>query len=154
MESQVNLSFFYHFCGSKISSSEMLDRHDVKTVRLALIRMFDNETVERWDFDVEQCIDENGNVTEKQKTLTEIQNEMRAVFMQIASSVSLLPPLKGHFQYKISVVGRPGCVWPKGWRMSGDHEVKNSREMLLTSVSTGVHLVNTKVLYQEPRSYV
>lgn len=128
----------------------MLIRNEVETIKLRIVRLSDGETIERWDFEVDECRDLIGNVTIKQKEIKDVQNEMRAVFIQIASSVTHLPPLKGCFHCKLSVDGKSGCVWPKGWQLSTSTPVKNERELLLTSISTGMHSVDTKVVYQEP----
>lgn len=118
----------------------------VRTVYLDVINPESNETIERWDFEVET--ENNGNLCPKTRTSHKrIQQEIASVMRQILSTVSCLPKLHGCYSFDISVLFADGCT-PEGWHPPKYLPIKNAEELKLQSFSTGVHQVNTAVNYK------
>lgn len=130
----------------------MMSRNDVKAVELAVTCVDSKEVVECWSFGIDENLDENGNQNRAEKKFSDIQKELRAVLLQILTATGLLPVHNEDVKFKIVVTGKPGCVWPEGWTACDDPFVKNGREIVLASASTGVQTVYTKIVYRDLNS--
>ncbi|KAK4935004.1 Mitotic spindle checkpoint component mad2 [Elasticomyces elasticus] len=123
------------------------------------------EPVERWQFDVQifgkgasgktskKAADkENTEPTPTEapaeKTESEIQQEIQAVFRQITASVTFLPMLDGDCTFNVLVYADVDSEVPLEWGDSDAKEIKNGEKVQLRSFSTSSHKVDTLVSYR------
>ncbi|OAL39651.1 hypothetical protein AYO20_01048 [Fonsecaea nubica] len=126
------------------------------------------EHVERWQFDVQllgksskqrpskKAADkENTNPdeaateeTEPEKTETQIQEEIQAIFRQITASITFLPVLDGNCTFNVLVYADADSDVPIEWGDSDAKEIRNAEKVQLRSFSTTNHKVDTMVSYR------
>lgn len=129
------------------------------------------EHVERWQFDVQifkqaaagrkksstadkenSAADrENDAATEEptqEKTETQIQQEIQAIFRQITASVTFLPVLDGNCTFNVLVYADADSDVPVEWGDSDAKEITNGEKVQLRSFSTNNHRVDTLVSYR------
>lgn len=132
------------------------------------------ENVERWQFDVqifskaksssrsksttpgatdkENAAAAAGSPDEaaavQEKTETEIQQEIQAIFRQITASVTFLPVLDGNCTFNVLVYADADSEVPVEWGDSDAKEITNGEKVQLRSFSTNNHRVDTLVSYR------
>ncbi|KAM0705666.1 hypothetical protein Q7P35_007026 [Cladosporium inversicolor] len=127
------------------------------------------EHLERWQFDVNVFNDdskskkkasaqeqENAAPEEEaeeatpaaEKTESEIQTEIQALFRQITASVTFLPMLDGNCTFNVLVYADADSDVPLEWGDSDAKEVKNAEKVQLRSFSTNSHRIDTLVSYR------
>ncbi|QGA22212.1 hypothetical protein EYB26_009928 [Talaromyces marneffei] len=133
------------------------------------------EHVERWQFDVQifkqaaaagrkksstadkensatAAVDrENAAAAEEptpEKTETQIQQEIQAIFRQITASVTFLPVLDGNCTFNVLVYADADSDVPVEWGDSDAKEITNGEKVQLRSFSTNNHRVDTLVSYR------
>ncbi|KJY01724.1 putative mitotic spindle checkpoint component mad2 protein [Zymoseptoria brevis] len=126
------------------------------------------EHVERWQFDVNIFNDDSKSsarrsastdkensapmpdaaASQQEKTESEIQAEIQALFRQITASVSFLPMLDGNCTFNVLVYADADSEVPLEWGDSDAKEVKNAEKVMLRSFSTNSHRVDTVVSYR------
>lgn len=87
-------------------------------------------------------------VTQAEKSETEIQAEIQALFRQITASVSFLPMLDGNCTFNVLVYADADSEVPLEWGDSDAKEVKNAEKVMLRSFSTNSHRIDTVVSYR------
>jgi len=118
------------------------------------------EILERWQFDVSLIDDESmdldtseGHESHEQSLSTKsdkkIRQEIADVIRQITASVTFLPLLEIPCSFDILLYTDRNLDTPKGWSESAPSYVINSRHVQLRQFSTGLHTVDTKVIYKE-----
>jgi mitotic spindle assembly checkpoint protein MAD2 len=85
---------------------------------------------------------------EVEKSETEIQQEIQALFRQITASVSFLPMLDGNCTFNVLVYADADSDVPLEWGDSDAKEVKNAEKVQLRSFSTNSHRIDTLVSYR------
>ncbi|KAL9114605.1 MAG: hypothetical protein Q9227_001283 [Pyrenula ochraceoflavens] len=125
------------------------------------------EHIERWQFDVQilaksarhRASKKNGDkenaapdddtpATPTEKSETEIQSEIQAIFRQITASVTFLPMLDGDCTFNVLVYADADSDVPIEWGDSDAKEIKNGEKVQLRSFSTTSHKVDTLVSYR------
>lgn len=86
--------------------------------------------------------------SQQEKTESEIQAEIQALFRQITASVSFLPMLDGNCTFNVLVYADADSEVPLEWGDSDAKEVKNAEKVMLRSFSTNSHRVDTVVSYR------
>ena len=125
------------------------------------------EHIERWQFDV-QVFDKHAKSkssrrtadkenaapeealkdTEPEKTESQIQEEIQAIFRQITASVTFLPVLDGNCTFNVLVYADADSDVPIEWGDSDAKEIKDGEKVQLRSFSTANHKVDTMVSYR------
>lgn len=127
------------------------------------------ENVERWQFDVqifskakssskskstpgatdkENAAAGTPEAAVQEKTETEIQQEIQAIFRQITASVTFLPVLDGNCTFNVLVYADADSEVPVEWGDSDAREITNGEKVQLRSFSTNNHRVDTLVSYR------
>jgi mitotic spindle assembly checkpoint protein MAD2 len=132
------------------------------------------EHVERWQFDVQifkqaaaaaarkkpsstdkensaAAADRENAAAEEptqEKTETQIQQEIQAIFRQITASVTFLPVLDGNCTFNVLVYADADSDVPVEWGDSDAKEITNGEKVQLRSFSTNNHRVDTLVSYR------
>jgi mitotic spindle assembly checkpoint protein MAD2 len=129
------------------------------------------EHVERWQFDVQifkqaaaarkksstadkenSAADRENDATSEEptqeKTETQIQQEIQAIFRQITASVTFLPVLDGNCTFNVLVYADADSDVPVEWGDSDAKEITNGEKVQLRSFSTNNHRVDTLVSYR------
>lgn len=131
------------------------------------------EHVERWQFDVQifkqaaagrkkpatadkensaaAADSENVAAAEEptqEKTESQIQQEIQAIFRQITASVTFLPVLDGNCTFNVLVYADADSDVPVEWGDSDAKEITNGEKVQLRSFSTNNHRVDTLVSYR------
>ncbi|KAF5702295.1 mitotic spindle assembly checkpoint MAD2 [Fusarium globosum] len=125
------------------------------------------EHVERWQFDVqifqpvkksksskssskdqENATPAGSAPTAPEKTETEIQAEIAAIFRQITASVTFLPQLSGDCTFNVLVYADADSEVPVEWGDSDAKEIENGEKVQLRGFSTANHRVDTLVSYR------
>lgn len=129
------------------------------------------EHVERWQFDVQifggkkkskgekgdkaaaasSANKENADAAQEvapEKTETEIQAEIAAIFRQITASVTFLPQLAGDCTFNVLVYADADSEVPVEWGDSDAKEIVNGERVQLRGFSTSSHRVDTLVSYR------
>ncbi|CAG8593908.1 6153_t:CDS:2 [Diversispora eburnea] len=134
----------------------------IQKLVMAIIDCDSRETLERWQFDI-QVIDDfntsttnnnnnnNNNTsitTKKEKTIKEIQTEIREIIRQITSSVSFLPTLIDKCTFNILAYTDKDAEVPVEWGDSDPHIIENAEQVRLRSFSTNYHRVDSMVSYK------
>lgn len=86
--------------------------------------------------------------TEAEKSETEIQSEIQALFRQITASITFLPMLDGNHTFNVLVYADADSEVPLEWGDSDAKEVKNAEKVQLRSFSTNSHRIDTVVQYR------
>ncbi|KPI44427.1 Mitotic spindle checkpoint component mad2 [Cyphellophora attinorum] len=126
------------------------------------------EHVERWQFDV-NVFDKNSKQRssrrtadkenenpqapavaepETEKSESQIQEEIQAIFRQITASVTFLPVLDGNCTFNVLVYADADSDVPMEWGDSDAKEIKDGEKVKLRSFSTANHQVDTMVSYR------
>lgn len=129
------------------------------------------EHVERWQFDVQifkqaatgrkksSTADKETSAADREndaaaeeptqeKTETQIQQEIQAIFRQITASVTFLPVLDGNCTFNVLVYADADSDVPVEWGDSDAKEITNGEKVQLRSFSTNNHRVDTLVSYR------
>jgi mitotic spindle assembly checkpoint protein MAD2 len=127
------------------------------------------EHVERWQFDVaitatpkssksksssskaadqENVARAASSAASTDKTETEIQAEIAAIFRQITASVTFLPQLAGDCTFNVLVYADADSEVPVEWGDSDAKEIANGERVQLRGFSTANHRVDTLVSYR------
>ncbi|EEU39213.1 uncharacterized protein NECHADRAFT_94638 [Fusarium vanettenii 77-13-4] len=125
------------------------------------------EHVERWQFDVqifkptksksksksssadqENAASAGATPLAAEKTETEIQSEIAAIFRQITASVTFLPQLNGDCTFNVLVYADADSEVPVEWGDSDAKEIENGEKVQLRGFSTANHRVDTLVSYR------
>lgn len=85
---------------------------------------------------------------EPEKTESQIQEEIQAIFRQITASVTFLPVLDGNCTFNVLVYADADSDVPIEWGDSDAKEIKNGEKVQLRSFSTSNHKVDTLVSYR------
>jgi mitotic spindle assembly checkpoint protein MAD2 len=83
-----------------------------------------------------------------EKTESQIQEEIQAIFRQITASVTFLPVLDGNCTFNVLVYADADSDVPIEWGDSDSKEIKNGEKVQLRSFSTSNHRVDTMVSYR------
>jgi len=86
--------------------------------------------------------------SEPEKTESQIQEEIQAIFRQITASVTFLPMLDGNCTFNVLVYADADSEVPLEWGDSDAKEIKNGEKVQLRSFSTTNHKVDTLVSYR------
>ncbi|KAB0798716.1 hypothetical protein PPYR_09709 [Photinus pyralis] len=132
------------FCQLK----EWLVKRLVDKIALIVTSVKTREVMERWDFNVQYEGDiDNPNQT-SDKPLKQIQNEIRDVLKQIASSVAYLPLLDCLCSFDIQIYTKNDIELPPEWGDAQPADIKNAQFVRLRSFSTNIHKMETVVTYK------
>lgn len=85
---------------------------------------------------------------EPEKTESQVQEEIQAIFRQITASVTFLPVLDGDCTFNVLVYADADSDVPIEWGDSDAREIKNGEKVQLRSFSTNNHKVDTIVSYR------
>eukprot|EP00484_Ammonia_sp_Unknown_P000579 CAMPEP_0197021058 /NCGR_PEP_ID=MMETSP1384-20130603/1945_1 /TAXON_ID=29189 /ORGANISM="Ammonia sp." /LENGTH=250 /DNA_ID=CAMNT_0042448807 /DNA_START=34 /DNA_END=786 /DNA_ORIENTATION=+ len=130
---------------------------DIQKLVLVIASIDDGTPLERWCFDIEtdKSFVSNDNEpapkkSKKQsnKSLQEIQNEIRGIIRQITSSVTFLPLLEVPCSFDVLVYTDKECKVPKSWQESQPKYIANSETVRLRSFNTKIHKVDAMVSYK------
>ncbi|KAK4113002.1 DNA-binding protein [Canariomyces notabilis] len=83
-----------------------------------------------------------------EKTESEIQSEIAAIFRQITASVTFLPQLSGDCTFNVLVYADASSEVPVEWGDSDAKEIVNGERVQLRGFSTASHRVDTLVSYR------
>ena len=120
----------------------------VKKLVIVIINIDTHEPLERWQFDVECDKTMTETSKPKEKSLKDIQNEIRDVIRQITATVTFLPLLDAPCAFDILIYTDKDQDVPEKWEESGPQFIANSQEVRLRSFSTIIHKVNAMVAYK------
>ena len=120
----------------------------VKKVVFVIQEAASDETIERWEFDIECDKEMTVESRAKMKAIEEIQKEIRVFMRQVMASVHLLPALENKCKFDIQVhVDREAEVEGQ-WKDSSDKKIISANIVHLSSFSTLVHTVKPKVEFK------
>jgi len=102
------------------------------------------ETIERWQFDVES---EEANTSTKDES--KIDSEIKAVIRQITASVSFLPLIDSPCSFEMLLYTDKDQLVSDAWQLSDAKLVQNAVEMPFRDFSTGIHTVHSGVAFRD-----
>ncbi|KAF5303024.1 hypothetical protein FQR65_LT08353 [Abscondita terminalis] len=120
----------------------------VDKISLIITNVKSREVIERWDFNVQYEGDVNNLERKSDKPLKQIQNEIRDVLKQIASSVAYLPLLDCLCGFDIQIYTTNDIDLPPEWADAQPADIKNAQCVKLRSFSTNIHKMETIVTYK------
>lgn len=125
-----------------------LEEKTIKKVVVVIISVITREPIERWQFDIvsDEAIDEKTKVTEK--SIMELEHEMRDLLRQIDNIVTILPLLEDLSSFNILAYTDIDVETPPAWENGGDHYIANSEEVKLKKLNTIIHKVDAGVCYK------
>ncbi|KAF5281549.1 hypothetical protein FQA39_LY05084 [Lamprigera yunnana] len=132
------------FCQLK----EWLVKQLVNKIALIITNVKNREVMERWDFNVQYEGDVCNPDRKSDKPLKQIQNEIRDVLKQIASSVAYLPLLDCLCSFDIQIYTNNDVNLPREWADAQPADIKNAQCVKLRSFSTNIHKMETVVTYK------
>ncbi|XP_032834741.1 mitotic spindle assembly checkpoint protein MAD2A [Petromyzon marinus] len=121
----------------------------VQKVVLVLAEVTSGAVLERWQFDIhcdKTALTPGG--PPREKSLKEINDEMKAVIVQITATVTFLPLLQETCSFNLLVYTDTDSEIPTLWETSGPLAVEGGQEVRLRSFSTSIHSVGTSVAYK------
>jgi len=108
-----------------------------------------NETLERWQFDINVDKQTTIDSKPKEKNIKDIRKDIAAVIRQITASVTFLPLLETSCAFDLLVYTDKDLEVPDTWDLSDPHFVQNALQVKLKSFSTSVHKVDAAVCYKD-----
>ncbi|XP_028393097.1 mitotic spindle assembly checkpoint protein MAD2A-like [Dendronephthya gigantea] len=120
----------------------------VKKLVIVILNIDTHEPLERWQFDVECDKSVVETSKPKEKSVKDIQNEIRDVIRQITATVTFLPLLDAPCAFDILIYTDKDQDIPEKWEESGPQFIANSQEVRLRSFSTLIHKVDAMVAYK------
>ncbi|KAK4312920.1 hypothetical protein Pmani_015691 [Petrolisthes manimaculis] len=131
---------------------DWLEAGEVQRLVLVVTNVDTEETLERWDFDIQhESGFEPGSLKEGKmgtKDLKIIQKEMRDVIRQITACVTFLPLLDCVCSFDLKVYTNQNAEVSDKWADSAPCFIANSQEVRLKSFSTSIHKVEACVSYK------
>uniref|UniRef100_A0A182IUA1 HORMA domain-containing protein n=1 Tax=Anopheles atroparvus TaxID=41427 RepID=A0A182IUA1_ANOAO len=135
---------------------EWLPHQKLERISMVLIEISSRKTLERWDFTIayedDNHTDENSQQVSN-KSLKQIQSEIRNVMRQITSSISFLPLIENRATFDVLLHPKKSeyaneipSEWE--WRSASDITIANSQSVNMRSFSTGFDKVDTAVVYR------
>jgi mitotic spindle assembly checkpoint protein MAD2 len=116
---------------------------------LVLVISHNNETLERWVFNVETNNNTDNNASTLQVKDEKLMNqEIGAILRQICSCVSFLPLLPEGCVFDLLVYTPNDCRTPELWEESDPKYIAENNEVKLRSFNTNIHQVQTSVAYK------
>lgn len=132
--------------------TDWIGRNEVEKISLIIANVHTNETLECWDFKVQQETNDSQNIDPKNpisnKELKRIQQEIGSVMRQISSTVSYLPLLDCICSFDILIHTLKDCEVPNLWNETKPVHIANQQMVQLRSFSTGIHKIDTVVNYK------
>ncbi|EME46196.1 hypothetical protein DOTSEDRAFT_51741 [Dothistroma septosporum NZE10] len=148
--------------------SKWMQKSKISKLVIVVTNKETGEHVERWQFDVNMFLGESkkkratssGNKENSEpaadeapaaaveKSESDVQAEIQALFRQITASVSFLPMLDGNCTFNVLVYADADSEVPLEWGDSDAKEVKNAEKVMLRSFSTNSHRIDTMVSYR------
>ena len=120
----------------------------IKKVVFVIQEAASDETIERWEFDVECDKEMTADSKPKVKPIEEIQKEIRAFMRQVLGSVHLLPALENKCKFDIQVHVDKEAEVEGEWKDSTDKKISTPTVLHLSSFSTLVHTVKPQVAFK------
>eukprot|EP01084_Bolivina_argentea_P075277 136470_1 len=133
---------------------QWLMKGDIQKLVLVIASIDDGTVLERWLFNIETdktTFDQKNIKQNKKKTnksIKDIQNEIRGIIRQITSSVTFLPLLEVPCSFDLLVHTDAQCKIPKKWQESQPKYITNSEMVRLRSFNTSMHKVDAMVSYK------
>eukprot|EP01083_Nonionella_stella_P002311 6673_1 len=133
---------------------QWLMKGDIQKLVLVIASIDDGTVLERWLFNIETdktTFDQKNIKQNKKKTnksIKDIQNEIRGIIRQITSSVTFLPLLEVPCSFDLLVHTDAQCKIPKKWQESQPKYITNSEMVRLRSFNTSIHKVDAMVSYK------
>jgi len=128
---------------------DWLELRKIKKLVVVLNSVETKETLERWEFRIENEVGEDGKVIENAvKDEKKIKGEIRDVIRQITASVTFLPLLDCLCSFDILIYTHSDTDVPSQWGESDPCYIINSEEVKLRSFSTSVQRVEAAVSYK------
>ncbi|ORY59329.1 DNA-binding protein, partial [Neocallimastix californiae] len=120
----------------------------IKKLVLVILSKESREVMERWEFIIQIQKDlENEHIREKSES--EIQNEIQAILRQLTASVSFLPILEEPCTFNVLAYTDKNAEVPQTWIDSDPKYIKfNQEQVKLRSFSTPYHSVDAMVSYR------
>jgi mitotic spindle assembly checkpoint protein MAD2 len=128
--------------------SEWLMQKLVHKLVVVVTSVATNETLERWEFDIQVDSEITAEKGCHQKDPKIIQNEIQALIRQITASVTYLPLLEELCTFDLLVYTNKDTNVPIAWEESDPKYITNSQQVKLRSFTTKVHKVDTMVSYK------
>nr|XP_002131760.1 mitotic spindle assembly checkpoint protein MAD2A [Ciona intestinalis] len=128
--------------------TEWIEQGVVKRLVVVIRECETNETLERWQFEIECQSDGKENSNPKSKDISVINSEIRAVIRQITATVTFLPLLEVPCSFDLLFYTNHDLVAPEHWEDSSACLINNSEVVKLRSFSTSVHKVDGAVSYK------
>lgn len=131
-------------------AEKWLAENKVEKFSMIISNVHTKEVLERWDFKVDTEIDQNidPNNPTSSKDIKKIQNEIRAVMLQIAATVSYLPLIDCLCSFDLHLHTLKDCPIPDNWNETENATIVNSQVVKLKSFSTGLQKIDTVVSYK------
>lgn len=131
-------------------AEKWLAENKVEKFSMIISNVHTKEVLERWDFKVDTEIDQNidPNNPTSSKDIKKIQNEIRAVMLQIAATVSYLPLIDCLCSFDLHLHTLKDCQIPDNWNETENATIVNSQVVKLKSFSTGLQKIDTVVSYK------
>lgn len=134
-----------------------MSRNELDKISLIIANVHTKETLECWDFKVQQDPDAASTAGDSikpdveptsNKELKRIQQEIGSVMRQISATVSYLPLIDCVCSFDIHIHTLKDCEVPEKWDETQAVFIQNSQAVQLRSFSTGLHKVDTVVNYK------
>uniref|UniRef100_A0A0K0EFX9 HORMA domain-containing protein n=1 Tax=Strongyloides stercoralis TaxID=6248 RepID=A0A0K0EFX9_STRER len=122
----------------------------LKKLVVAIVAVESNETVEKWEFDIETDneVSLDGPIKSKKYDEESVRSQIGVVIRQITASVSFLPLLKDRCVFDIMAFTGDSTLPNSEWEATKDRVIKNAETTAFRDCNTGIHNVKTKVHYQ------
>lgn len=128
--------------------ADWMEQGKVKKFVVCLIDVQTNKPVEQWEFNVQT--DPTATVKSvSNKSAAEIRNEIRLLMMQILTSNSILPALKGCVTFEILTHIDKDADSPDNWEETAENKIENECVFKLREFSTKLHKIDGAVRFQD-----
>nr|CAB3263589.1 mitotic spindle assembly checkpoint protein MAD2A-like [Phallusia mammillata] len=127
---------------------EWLEKGAVKRLVVVIRESETNETLERWQFEIQCESDKSENGKPATKSKETINSEIRAVIRQVTATVTFLPLLECPCSFDLLFYTDKNLEVSEKWEDSSPCLIPNSEEVKLRSFSTSVHKVDGAVSYK------
>uniref|UniRef100_A0A0N4ZSF0 HORMA domain-containing protein n=1 Tax=Parastrongyloides trichosuri TaxID=131310 RepID=A0A0N4ZSF0_PARTI len=127
-----------------------LTTKELKKLVVAIVSIETNETVEKWEFDIETDVNisNDGPIKANKYDEESVKNQIGVVIRQITASVSFLPLIKNRCVFDVMAFTGNSTIPNSEWEATKDRVIKNPETTHFRECNTGVHTVKTKVQYQ------
>nr|XP_049696524.1 mitotic spindle assembly checkpoint protein MAD2A [Helicoverpa armigera] len=136
-------------------TEEWILNKKISKLSLVIFNVANKEILECWEFNVQYedgdaalSKENNETVGTRGIDLKQIQRKIRQVMLQIAATISYLPPLDCQCSFEFLANIKDDCDVPENWTVSKPVYIANSQNFPFKIFSTSLHKMATVVSYK------